>query len=255
MKLGDFTELAKNYINRPAYSKHIIRAILGYAGYSQSSDFKIADIGAGTGKLTKVLLELGLHVTAVEPNSQMREEGISYTSTYNVEWLEGSGEVTTLPDSSFDLAIMASSFHWTDPQRSLPEFKRILKPGGYFSAIWNPRNIQSSELHTDIENSIYEIAPNIKRVSSGSKTHTREWEEVITSTGDFKNVIFMETDHTEIMSKERYLGAWRSVNDIRSQAGKEKFEEIMKMIEGKIAHLEMIEVPYKMRSWTAQSTK
>ena len=65
----------------------------------------------------------------------------------------------------------------------------------------------------------------------------------------------METDHTEIMSKERYLGAWRSVNDIRSQAGVEKFEIIMKMIENKIAHLDMIEVPYKMRSWTAQTTK
>ena len=163
MELGDFTELAKNYINRPAYSKHIIKAILGYAEYTQSSDYKIADIGAGTGKLTKVLLEMGLNVTAVEPNKQMREEGINYTSNYNIEWLAGSGEETSLPESSFNLAVMASSFHWTDPRKSLPEFKRILKPGGYFTAIWNPRNIQSSELHTDIENSIYKIVPDIKK--------------------------------------------------------------------------------------------
>jgi hypothetical protein len=54
------------------------------------------------------------------------------------------------------------------------------------------------------------------------------------------------------MTKERYMNVWRSVNDIQAQAGPERFEQILLMIEQLIAPLEDLVVPYKMRSWTAQ---
>ena len=252
MQQGDFTELAKNYINRPAYSDQIIRTLLMYTGYLQKADFKIADIGAGTGKLTKLLLSKGLDVVAVEPNDAMRLEGKKYTSAYSIEWMDGSGESTGLPHASIDLAVMASSFHWTDPNKSLPEFHRILKPEGFFTAVWNPRNIEVSEFHTRIENNIYEIAPGIKRVSSGSKSSTKKWEDILISTGHFKDVLFLEVDCVETMTRERYLGAWHSVNDIQVQAGPEKWEKIIKMITAEVSNMDLIEVPYKNRAWTGQ---
>ena len=252
MQLGDFSALAKQYINRPAYNEHLLKTLLLYTGYLQKPDFKVADVGAGTGKLTKMLLEKGLNVTAVEPNDAMREEGIRFTEGFNISWLAGSGEVTGLPANNFDWLIMASSFHWTDPQKSLPEFHRTLKPGGYFTAIWNPRNIEASELHSRIEQQIYDIAPSINRVSSGSKANTKKWEEVLISTGHFENVMFMEVDHIEVMSKERYMGAWNSVDDIQAQAGPEKWKQILAMIENEIKDLVQVEVPHKNRDWTAQ---
>lgn len=255
IKHGDFTELAKQYINRPAYSTTIIKAILNYMETYKKEQIKIADIGAGTGKLTKVLLQMGLDVTAVEPNDKMRGEGIEYTKGYNVKWYKGSGEFTGLQDNSYNWVVMASSFHWTDPQKSLPEFSRILKNGGYFTAIWNPRNIEVSELHTKIENIIYSNVPNIKRVSSGAKNNTNKWEEILISTGHFDDVIFMETDYLENMTQERYMGAWKSVNDIRFQAGEEKFKVILDLIEKEIQDLDVIPVPYKMRAWTAKKIK
>lgn len=255
MKQGDFTELAKNYINRPAYSQQIILAILKYLDFEKSQDFRIADIGAGTGKMTKVLLDMGLNVSAVEPNNEMRNEGIIYTKNHNNIWLKGNGEETNLSGNTFNWVIMASSFHWTDPKRSLPEFSRILKKDGYFTAIWNPRNIESSPLHVEIEDIIYKKIPSLNRVSSGGKAHTKKWEEIIVSTGHFSDVIFMETDHVERMSIDRYMGAWRSVNDIRSQAGEKLFAEILTEIENKIKNLPVIEVPYKMRAWTAKKIK
>jgi ubiquinone/menaquinone biosynthesis C-methylase UbiE len=94
-----------------------LKTLLLYTGYLQKPDFKIADIGAGTGKLTKMLLEKGLSVTAVEPNHAMRAEGIKYTDGFDVSWVAGSAEETGLPDGSLDWILMASSFHWTNPEK------------------------------------------------------------------------------------------------------------------------------------------
>ena len=54
------------------------------------------------------------------------------------------------------------------------------------------------------------------------------------------------------MSHERYLGAWRSVNDIQAQAGPEKFEVLLRQIGEKIASLSEVVVPYKTRAWTVR---
>lgn len=252
MKHGDFTNLATQYINRPDYNIELIKAILKYGDFNLQKHIKVADVGAGTGKLTKQLLELNLDVTAVEPNDSMRSEGIKYTSDYNINWLAGSGENTCLDSNSFDWVLMASSFHWTDPNKSLPEFHRILKKDGIFTAIWNPRDINSSELHSKIESKIYEISPNIKRVSSGSSSFTDNLFKIMVSTGHFKDVIFMEMPYEITMTKERYMGAWYSVNDIRVQAGEENWKKILDAIENEIKHLDNVIVPYKIKSWTAK---
>lgn len=253
MKLGDFSELAKNYINRPAYDKVLLNTILEYMNKS-IENIILADIGAGTGKLTKVLAEMGINkIFAVEPNNEMRKEGILYTEEYPyIKWSQGSGEETFLEDNCVDWVTMASSFHWTNPNKSLPEFHRILKTNGFFTIMWNTRDIEASELHQNIENEIQNIVPDLKRVSSGNKSHTKNWDKILLSTGHFEKVNFVETSYTEIMTKERYINAWRSVNDIQAQAGAERFEQILNMIENKIKNLEKVIVPYKMRSWTVQ---
>ena len=255
MKQGDFSALAKDYTNRPGYSLLILNNLSSYVGAHQK-DFVIADIGAGTGKLNENLLELNYkNIIAVEPNDDMRAEGIKITGNKGVKWLAGSGEETNLEDESVNWVLMASSFHWTDPQRSLPEFKRILKPGGFLTVLWNPRDLENNLLQKKIDEIIFQISPEITRVSSGSAKYTEGIEKTLVSTGDFTNVIFVEALHEVIMSKERYMGAWRSVNDIQAQAGPEKFKEILSAIEKKIQSLPEIIVPYKTRSWTSQVIK
>ena len=253
MKLGDFSALAKNYINRPAYDTNLIEKIMDHIE-KRISDISIADVGAGTGKLTKVLAEMGgQNVLAVEPNDEMRKEGEIYTVDFpQIHWSKGTGEETGLSDECADWVTMASSFHWTDPNKSLPEFSRILRKNGYLSVVYNTRDFKSSKLHEEIEEIIYEVAPNIKRVSSGNALYTKKWEDILVSTDNFEDVKFIETLYVERMSKDRYMGAWKSVNDIRAQAGEEKFEIILKNIEEKISSLDFIDVPYRMRSWTAK---
>ncbi|MDD2656648.1 MAG: class I SAM-dependent methyltransferase [Patescibacteria group bacterium] len=248
---GDFTQMAKNYINRVGYSELVLKNLASYVGIDGKSI--IADVGAGTGKLTENLLSLESEkIYAVEPNEQMRQEGINYVKNKKVEWMNGSGEDTNLESNSIDWLLMGSSFHWVDIEKGLKEFSRVLRPGGFFTAIWNPRNINGNPLHEKIENKIYEIVPDMKRVSSGSGKFTEFLFENLISTGDFEDVIYVEAHHNEIMSKERYLGIWKSVNDIRVQAGEEKWSLILKNIEDIIKDYKEIEVPYKSRSWTVK---
>jgi ubiquinone/menaquinone biosynthesis C-methylase UbiE len=250
VKHGDFTALAKEYIHRPGYS-HAVLLLLMDAIRAQRSDFAVADIGAGTGKLTEDLLALGAKkITAVEPNDAMRAEGIKTTGR-RVEWQKGTGEETGLSMASADWLLMASSFHWVDASRGLPEFHRVLRPGGRFTALWNPRDLERSDLMMRIETRIREIVPGLTRVSSGGGKYTEGMYEKLVSTGHFEDVVFVEAQHEVRMEPERYIGAWRSVNDIQVQAGR-KWPAVLEAIESAITGLETVVVPYKTRSWTAR---
>ena len=252
MKLGDFTQLAASYHNRAGYSKIVLTNLARYTYALEDPNFSIVDVGAGTGKLTENLFEMGLRCVAVEPNDAMRAEGIKYTKRFNVDWRSGSGEETGLESGFANWIFMASSFHWVDRDKGLKEFHRVLKPGGFFTALWNPRDLESSPLHMRLEEIVYEIAPEIKRVSSGSAKYRGDLHKDLISGGHFKDCLFVEANHEEVMTKERYLGAWRSVNDIQAQAGPERFEKMMAAIEAEISPLDEIVVPYKTRAWTVQ---
>lgn len=255
MKAGDFSTLAKSYNNRAGYHKPLLSSICGLILQDQTHQYKlkVADVGAGTGKLTKILCELNANVIAVEPNDAMREEGKAYTAMHDVSWLQGSGESTSLASSSLDWLLMASSFHWTDPLKSLPEFSRVLKPRGYITLLWNPRDLEICPLQMEIEALIREKVPNLSRRSSGASPYTQNIEETITNSGLFSDVIFMEAKHNLEMSPERYMGVWKSVNDIPSQTSKEIWLSILDEIAKKISHLDKVTVPYKTRAWTARA--
>ena len=83
----------------------------------------------------------------------------------------------------------------------------------------------------------------------------QEMKEKLLTGGYFKDILFAEAPHAELMSKERYMNTWKSVNDIQVQAGEEGFRRILGKIEEIIAEYDEIEVPYRSRSWTVRSCK
>ena len=95
----------------------------------------------------------------------------------------------------------------------------------------------------------------MKRVSSGKTVTTEEMKEKLLGGGLFKDILFVEAPHTELMTKERYMNTWKSVNDIQVQAGEEGFQRILSKVEDLICEYDEIEVPYLSRSWTVQSCK
>lgn len=103
----------------------------------------VVDVGAGTGKFARQLVARGLHVTGVEPIAEMREV---FERVVDAEVVEGTAESIPLEDGTADAVTAAQAFHWFDPDRALPELKRVLRPRGGVALIWNVRD-QSHPLH------------------------------------------------------------------------------------------------------------
>jgi ubiquinone/menaquinone biosynthesis C-methylase UbiE len=253
LKAGDFTGLAKDYSqHRPDYCPSVLRALLGLLS-KPTTDVDFADVGAGTGIWTLMVHDAGVRsATAVEPNEDMRNNGIADSQHTSVRWLVGSAEATGLPSGSADWLSMASSFHWANFDTATQEFHRVLRPSGRFTALWNPRLIEINPLLVEIEAHLDRLRPNIKRVSSGRSGITEALTEQLWASPYFEDVIYLEGRHIIEMTPERYLGAWRSVNDLRVQLGPEKFDAFLNFVEKRVTGLKAIEATYLTRAWSAR---
>nr|WP_315593532.1 class I SAM-dependent methyltransferase [uncultured Cupriavidus sp.] len=98
----------------------------------------VVDLGAGTGKFTRLLIPSGATVIAVEPVEAMRAQLSSKLP--DVQALQGSAESMPLPDASVDAVVCAQAFHWFANTASMQEIRRVLKPGGRLGLVWNVRD-------------------------------------------------------------------------------------------------------------------
>ena len=139
----NFNELAADYtIGRPAYAMNFIDSLYGKYGFSGQST--IADIGAGTGKLSKQLLERGSTVYCIEPNDDMRNTAIKELGKYaGFHAINGTAADTKMGDKSVDFITTAQAFHWFDPFLFKKECRRILHENGLVFLIWNMRDMSS----------------------------------------------------------------------------------------------------------------
>lgn len=92
------------------------------------------DLGAGTGLLTKQLLERVGEVLAVDPDPRMLAVLRETCTPAGV--LEGAAEDIPLPNNRVDAVFVSAAWHWVDPQRALPEIARVLEPGGILGLVW-----------------------------------------------------------------------------------------------------------------------
>jgi SAM-dependent methyltransferase len=99
---------------------------------------RVLDLGAGTGKLTRLLHARGLDVVAVEPSDGMRDQLIR--SVPDVAVYGGRAEDIPLADGSVDAVLVAQAWHWVDPDRAVPEVARVLAGGGQLGLLWNVRD-------------------------------------------------------------------------------------------------------------------
>jgi SAM-dependent methyltransferase len=134
-----FSDRVENYVRyRPSYPPEVLDLLRSECSLTPHS--VVADIGSGTGILSKLFLEDGNRLFGVEPNAEMRSAGERLLAEYkNFTSISGSAEQTGLAARSVDLIAAGQSFHWFDRPRARLEFRRILKPGGWIVIVWNNR--------------------------------------------------------------------------------------------------------------------
>ncbi|MUT67912.1 class I SAM-dependent methyltransferase [Paenibacillus sp. NEAU-GSW1] len=135
-RFSDRADLYAKY--RPSYPPAAIDCLFEEAGARPGAI--VADIGSGTGIFSKLMLERGCEVIALEPNQEMRltaERELAEMPGYRSA--AGAAEETGLSAESVDLIVCAQSFHWFDRPAAQQEFRRILKPSGKAALIWNSR--------------------------------------------------------------------------------------------------------------------
>jgi SAM-dependent methyltransferase len=129
--------------------------VLDVAGVPASAT--VLDLGAGTGKLTRLLAERFHRVIAVEPDEAMCR--LLVESCAGVEVRVGSAEEIPLTKGSVDAVFAAEAFHWFDGDRSLAEIERVLRPGGALITMWNVPAGPTQPSIADVEQLLTEHAP------------------------------------------------------------------------------------------------
>jgi SAM-dependent methyltransferase len=143
----------------------------------------VVDVGAGTGKLTRSLLESGATVLAVEPVEAMR--AVLERAVPEARALDGTAEALPVADGTADAIVVAQAFHWFDGPAALAEFHRVLRPEGRAALIWN-RRLREQPLWRAIS----EITEPYRQ---GTPAHYRgEWRESVACTELFTAVDELE---------------------------------------------------------------
>ncbi len=129
-RAGSFGGIADHYERyRPGPPVEAVGWILPEGAHT------VVDLGAGTGALSRLLVDQVDEVIAVEPDARMRS--VLTDAVPGVRAVEGRGESMPLPDASADAVIASSSWHWVDLVPGLHEVGRVLVPGGVLGVVWS----------------------------------------------------------------------------------------------------------------------
>jgi len=179
----------------------------------------VADVGAGTGKLSAVIAGSGRAVVAIDPDAGMlaklREEhpGIRTEA--------GSAEHLPLPDASVDVVTFGQAWHWVDPPAATAEVARVLRPGGTIGLIWNIRDLRggwagelSQLIHaSDAEEFVAAGGPVLGAPFGAIETATFEWANPLTVDGlvdlvasRSATIAASEGERAELLARVRELG-------------------------------------------------
>lgn len=165
----------------------------------------VVDLGAGTGKLTRMLVPSGAEVIAVEPIAAMRER------IRDVRALEGTAEAIPLADASVDAVTAGQAFHWFRAEEALREIDRVLRPGGGLALVWNVR-----DEHNPLQAAATEI---MRPLEEGiPRRHKRDWSEVIGAT---ERASF---EHEQLVDEDAFVERFTSVSFIAAAPEEARIE-------------------------------
>ena len=194
---------------RPSYPTQVLDPLPLAAGA------EVLDVGAGTGKLTRVLVERYARVVAVEPLDRMR--AILARVVPEAEARPGRAEELPLADASVDGVFAGQAFHWFANDEAVAEIARVLRPGGVLCLVWNgPDESRANPLPAP-----YLAYLEMLRAERSVLADTPPFAEVI-ARGPFGDVHEATVAHDHVLDRAGLLDNARSVSWIASRPDRER---------------------------------
>jgi len=221
---------------RPGYPDEAVAWLIGDAQ-------RVLDLGAGTGKLTEVLVGLDREVIAVDPVEEMLDE--LEIAVPGVPRILGTAEDIPIEDDHVDAVVAGQAWHWFIPERAVPEIARVLRPGGVLGLVWNSRDTSVGWLR-----------------EAGEIMHERHdasasFEGYVRIGAPFGPIEEHTVSWSAKMSRERFLDLVRSRSYFITASADEQRDTIAKLERLLAEHPDLagrdeLEVPYLTRCFRAR---
>jgi ubiquinone/menaquinone biosynthesis C-methylase UbiE len=218
---------------RPTYPREAAAWLVG------DQPVTVLELGAGTGKLTQTLVEIGHDVHATEPDEQML--ALLEQRLPDVRTSRASAEEIPAADASYDVVVSAQAFHWFDLERALPEIARVLKPGGRLALVWNQRD---------------ERIPWVRKLGAiiDTQEQLREPAEALVTSAYFGFVEDSVFRHWQVVDREsiRDLVLSRSNVAVLDEEGRAaKLAEVLAFYDDYGRGMDGMQLPYEARCFRA----
>lgn len=220
---------------RPSYPlaaiEHLVRVLDIGPGRT------VVDLGAGTGKFTRLLVATGARVIAVEPQAAMRAELAALPDAASFEVLDGSAESIPLPDASVDAVCAATAFHWFDHEVAMPEIARVVRDGGGLGLVWNERD---------------ERVPWVREMTEiirwdGYRPYgvDYEWRPVVERGGFFNYGGRVHLPYVQVLDRDGFIDRVCSISYISTMSVDERAPVLARCAELVAGFDEVFELPYQ----------
>lgn len=218
--VGRFADRAGDYARfRPGYPASVVGVLAEEGGLRP--EHVVADVGSGTGLLSRLFLEHGNRVLAVEPDEAMRRVAeAALGERPGFRSVAGSAEDTTLPDGAVDWVVAGQAFHWFDREGAREEFRRILRTPRRVAVIWYTRDAERTPFMEALEALLLERGTDYARVR-----HDRREEQALEAffAGEVTSRVL---SHVQVLDREGLRGRLRSMSYLPAP-GEAGHQEVM----------------------------
>ncbi len=231
-----FNQMASFYDKyRPDYPKEVLKTITELAGLNKNS--KILEIGCGSGKYTKELIEKGYEVVALDPGEDLITKAKVTYKQGKVKFVNSRFEDYSIESDTYDIIVSAQAFHWVEKPKGFELCSKALKSDGWLMPFWNIELIEETELDKDLFKIIEKYSAHVSTMKSKDYYESRvpRISNEIEQSNFFAKPKLYQFYWTKKYTAEEYFGYCMTANFFGSNSEEMKrlcFEEL-KQLESK----------------------
>jgi SAM-dependent methyltransferase len=228
---------------RPSYPAAAMALLRDELGVGPGS--AVLDLGAGTGKLTRLLAATGADVRAVEPVEEMRAQ--LEAAVAGIEVMDGLAEAIPLPEASVDVVAVGQAFHWFEPRGALAEIARVVRHGGGLAMLWNVRD-ESVPWVRELTEVIH------WRDFARGHYGDRDWAAVVAANASFTPLEHHSFPYVQPLDRAGLLDRIASVSYVAALPDDERAAVLAKVANLVVDFPPQFDLPYVTDVWTCHRT-